>query len=222
MVMPYYFANFLYHPEKGFFPAFPEEEGFLLLAEPSRSARWALYQCGELLPDGEGYTQVPEEFEKLLMAAEEYPPALALARDEFKRHPLPEDVTRAEFVEDYSRLIQSFLDSRGIDGFIQAKAIKDELGYLNPGEIYWIVQYDPVGFIDKVLSSDGDVISIWRYHPAEGTVSWVSDDYHIYRNPASHFDLTESQLKNLTPPSVSPPPPRTESQKSPDLHHTPQ
>lgn len=207
--MPHYYAHLLHHPEEGFCPVFPEEASFLLLAEPGRSTRFALYRCDQFLPEGEGYGRVPEELEKLLMAAEEYPPALALARDELKRRPLPEDVTQEVFVGIYSDLIQAFLASRESDGFIQAKAIEDELGYLNPGEFYWVLQYDPEGLVNKVLSSDGDVLSICRYHPAEGTVSWVSDDYHIYCNPASHFDLSESQLKALTPSSFSPPQPRT-------------
>jgi hypothetical protein len=220
--MVFNIATLLHHPEEGFYPAFPEEVSFLLLAESNRSARWALYQCDQVLLEGEGYVRAPQELEQLLASAEEYPPALALARDELKWHPLPEDVTQEEFIAIYSDLIQTFLNSLGSDGFIQAMAVADELGYLTPGELYWILQYHPEGFADKVLSSNGDVLSICRYHPAEGTVSWVSDDYHIYCNPASHFDLSQSQLKGFTPSSVSPPRPQRAAQTPPNPPHTDQ
>jgi hypothetical protein len=99
----YYFIRWK-HTEEGYAPDIPEDVSFLLLAEPGRAcdgAEFALFRCR--LPDAyespENVHPVSDELVELLQAAEDYPPALALTREDLDR-----DESRSE-TEDYQVVI---------------------------------------------------------------------------------------------------------------------
>ncbi len=84
----YYFINWI-HTKEGYEPALPDDVPFLMLAEPGRAsegAKFALFECD--LPDdfeeSDSISEVPDELLDLLDSAKDYPPALALVRDEMK------------------------------------------------------------------------------------------------------------------------------------------
>ncbi len=61
------------------------------------------------------------------------------------------------------------------DRYLLAEATREEIGYLTPGEFCWVL----------------------KYYPESRTVSWVSDDYSLYTNPVSDFNLDRKALRRL-------------------------
>jgi hypothetical protein len=89
------------HTEAGYVPDIPEGIGVLLLAEPGRACDridFALFKCD--LPDGfekaGGVHPVSDELADLLDSGEDYPPALALTREDMEGD---ESRSEGEFAE---------------------------------------------------------------------------------------------------------------------------
>jgi len=57
-----------------------------------------------------------------------------------------------------------------------AEGAVEDLGYLSKGEFCWVLEYKP----------------------ASKSVRWVSNDYFVYENAASDFNLTQQQLDMLS------------------------
>jgi hypothetical protein len=166
----YYFVRWK-HTENGYTPALPDDVGFMMLAEPGRAsdgASFALFECN--LPDGyrksAAVKPVAPELVELLDSAKDYPPALALARDEVADEVRSEDTFAKKLAE---RLIYH-LERQVNSPFFLAKAVVTESFYKEAGGYYWIVGHH------------------------NGQVKWVSRDYHVYRDSISDFDLDSSEL----------------------------
>ena len=172
--MPYCFMK--YRPAadgEGLSPDCPDSVSCLLLAD-AEEGEWGLWYYVVDEPN----TWTPEHpvgssLADLIESGKRYPPALALARQEtkevFKGHdPTPEDLQRA-----YGAALQHHLSKQHEARYILAMALEGDGEDLCKGEWYWIVAAD------------------------SSVISWVSDDYFLYRSPIATFDLTGAQLKHL-------------------------
>jgi hypothetical protein len=176
--MTFCFARWRRHGADGYEPDLPEGAAFLSLAEPGRSARWGVFAVSGALDDVAiaALSRVPPKLDVLLHSGQHYPPALALARDDMNRAFTAKQPTRLKFVAVYSAVIRAHLRRQARAPYRLAQVEVDETGYLAKGEFVWVLRYDP----------------------QSREVYWVSDDFHVYRNPAKHFRLSRAMLKDLT------------------------
>jgi len=172
----YYFIHWR-HTEEGYVPDIPEDVSLVVLAEPGRAshgAEFALFKCR--LPDEyEGFRSanpVPNELAKLLDSAEDYPPALALAREDLEGE---ESWSEIEFSQKLTERLVFYLDRQIHSSFFLAKARRTEVGYKQAGGYYWIV-----GYKDKL-------------------VLWVSRDYQVYQDPLDDFELDSNEMERRFP-----------------------
>ncbi len=165
----YYFIRWK-HTKDGYVPDIPEETSCLMLAEPGRASKFALFRCD--LPEdyekSKGISEVSDELVELLHSAEDYPPALALTRKDLESD---ESASHIEFSKKLVDRLTFYLQEQAHSPFFLAKAKKTELGYKHAGGYYWIV-----GYKDKSLL-------------------WVSRDYIVYRAPLDDFDVHASEIE---------------------------
>jgi hypothetical protein len=180
--MTFCFARWRRHGADGYEPDLPDGAAFLLLAEPGKAARWGVFCVDSRLDDPAlvSLGRVPTELEMLLHSGRQYPPALALAKDEMTRVFTGKRPSRKQFVTAYSADIRAHLRNQSHSRYRLAEAVVHDPGYLTAGEFYWALSYNP----------------------GLRTVRWVSDDYHIYHNPAKHFRLGRAALRDLIPPKA--------------------
>lgn len=119
-----------------------------------------------------GGVPVGPELSQVLRAASEYPPALALAREQVLLRKKG-FLHRPRFEWEYRILPQFFLDARPQSPFFQTHA--------------------------RVWQSMMDSLLVWIVRRnAEGTqVGWVSSDYFVYLDPIEDFEITPQQLARL-------------------------
>ena len=160
----------------------------MLLAEPKRDkdlpngdGTFALYsvsgQDGKITPEvaaHHGLEAVSRELENLLWAAEQYPPALALARDEVS---LVDCETRAALSDLLVARLRHHLAAQPHAPYFLAEATQIETGHKYAGGFYWIV----------------------GYNPTRNRVAWVSSDFFVYSYPSSHFALDPALLAERFP-----------------------
>ncbi len=160
-----------------FSPIFPDSVGWLLLADYEKST-WNLYECSTNNDKWSPNYPVTKETYKLIdLAKEEFPPALALMREEIS--------LKTDFVSDdliafeklISDVLKKYLAMKDDNKFILAEVNNEEIGYLYKDEIYW-------------------VLGLSAKNP--NYVKWVSDDYFVYTNHIDDFLLTQKQKDNLT------------------------
>jgi len=168
----YYFIHWRYTPE-GYEPALPHEVPFSMLAEPdqaSRGAKFALFECDLLegFEESDSISEVSSELSELLDSAKDYPPALALARDELKLEPHCSEI---EFSNKLVERLNHHLQKQVKSPYFMAKAMSTETGYRHAGGYYWIVGCEG----ERVL--------------------WVSRDYYIYRDALWDFELDMSEVE---------------------------
>lgn len=175
--MRYCFANWVDSPEGGQEPLLPENHGFLLLADFGPNTPWAIFDVRfvEDEPVAVGLERVPDDLGILLDSARAYSPAMAIARDDMTRHWQGRSPSRSEFAASLAEALRQQLRAQPESRYRLARAVVDELGYLAKGEYAWIVGYDSVSH----------------------EVSWVSSDFHVYKNPAGDFDLNVDELGRL-------------------------
>jgi hypothetical protein len=168
----YYFIRWK-HTKHGYAPDIPEETSFLMLAEPGRAcdgAGFALFRCH--LPDGyekfKGITEVSDELVDLLHSAEDYPPALALTREDLETD---ESRSTTEFSKKLVERLTFYLQEQIRSPFFMARARRTQSGYKYAGGYYWIV-----GYKDK-------------------SVLWVSRDYTVYHDPLDDFEIDASEIE---------------------------
>lgn len=156
-------------------PAFPPRVGGLLLAD-SGCGNWGIYEYDDSADSAwSPETPVTVALMKLIESAKRFPPALALARDDVsrvfrKRAPAPEELADS-FEAALARRLSQQTDMR----FVLARAVGEQFGFMCAGEWYW------------VLAASKD----------RTAVRWVSDDYFVYANPATDFELTDCNLDEL-------------------------
>jgi hypothetical protein len=161
------------HTEEGYVPDIPEGIGFLMLAESGRAcdgAAFALFKC--CLPDdyekSEGVNHVSDELVELLHSAEDYPPALALTREDLESE---ESRSEIEFSKTLVERLTFYLQEQIHSPFFIAEAKKTKIGYKHAGGYYWIV-----GCKDT-------------------SVLWVSRDYYVYQDPLGDFELDANEIE---------------------------
>jgi hypothetical protein len=167
----YYFIRWR-HTEEGYEPDLPYDVSFSMLAEPGRAsdgAGFALFECD--LPEEFGKTdsicEVPDELSELLDSAKDYPPALALTRDELK---FDNSCSETKFANMLSDHLTHHLEKQINSQFFLAKAKSSEIGYRYAGGYYWIV------------GCKGEM------------VQWVSRDYHVYQDSVEEFELNLDEV----------------------------
>jgi len=176
--MQYYFADLVAAPEGGRAPRLPDNSGFLEVADPGRNASWGLYRvtCADDGPVMAGFERAPIELCRMLRSAGGYPPALALARHAVERRFAGTTPSREEFAAAYAEDLKRRLRAQPQSRYRLAEVLAEEVGYLSPGDFVWVIQY----------------------RPEDRTVLWVSGDFHLYRNAASDFALTDGELSGLS------------------------
>ncbi len=167
--MEYLLTDWRAAADEGREPDLPEAWGFLVLFDLEDNC---LVQTRERVPDDHP-RRVPLALHTLIDAAKGYPPALARAKHRIcKRGPgLPTRLDAATI----AMALREELDRQPTDRAVLAKSGVDEVGYRCGGEYVWILG----------MSSDGE------------RVSWVADDFHVYTDLASGFELTEVHLARL-------------------------
>jgi hypothetical protein len=155
---------------------FPPElgTGYLLMASPL-DPKWGVFRCGREVPLSKHITAIPDDLRSALWSAEQYPPALALARDAISGEFSERQLDRNRFFERYRDLLVDYMSRQPSAPYILVRAVGDELGYLTRGQFYWVL----------------------RYLKDSNTVQWVSADYFVYQNRASDFALSQEQLAAL-------------------------
>lgn len=170
--------EFLQPYADGMSPAFPEGITFLLIAD-YRDSPYGLYAWRQTDVEAEKYNPprpANQKLASLIYSAYGYPPALAIARSRIEKHFKEATPDIAEFEAAYTTILETLLAEVATAGYFMAAAQKKEIGYLRPGEWYWLLGVD-------------------KSKPVN--VFWVSDDYFIYKNPASDFSLTDQQTQAL-------------------------
>jgi len=172
--MPYCFLD--YRPARDGqspSPDCPEGIGFVLLADLP-GVPWGLFETGA---DDAWSPQNPvrEELAALIESGKRYPPALALARQEVKEVFGDHGPSHAEFARAYGAALRNHLSRQHESPYVLAPALKDQVGDLIRGEWYWVLQISG----------------------SPPTATWVSDDFHVFNNKITDFDLTVQQLKRL-------------------------
>ncbi len=164
--------------------ALPDKVSWTLFAEFWDLSPLAI--IGLELPDGDplpgNLCPVAPELAVLLGSAEDYPPALALARGglwqryrELSRDGLPLDSDT--FQRELATLLRYHLDSQPNAPYMLAKAVCGS-AYIQEGAYCWLVGFEP----------------------QENCVWWVSDDYHVYQDDIEVFDVTREQVSRLPNP----------------------
>lgn len=133
---------------------------------------WAIFEVDIDEPEPQ-LSLVSEDLETLLDSAQIYPPALALALYELEQET---PANRSGFDVRFCALLRQLLRNQGQDPYILLETKEDEMGYLQKGEFVWAI----------------------RYFPETNEISWVSDDYQIYTNPAKDFEVDIDQIRKLT------------------------
>ena len=175
----YYIADYVPMPgTAGFTPAFPDGTGFVLLAGPSSQPTWGIFACCAEVDSSESVEPVSTDVGSMIESGRQYPPALALARDDASAFPDHLQMNRREFADRYAERVAHHLSRQSQAPYVIAEAVVDEPGYLNSGRQYWIL----------------------RYLRGAKEVRWVSDDFQVYQNPASDFQLTAKHLEELLMP----------------------
>ena len=159
-------------------PAIPRGVGFNLIAAPAHDARWGLFCVWAEVPLSHQVRVVPPSTALAVISAERYPPAFALARNIVAEEFDGQVVTDEMFCARYAECLRDIMRQQEGAPYVLAEAINDELGYLQSGQYYWVV----------------------RYLRGAEKVAWVSDDFHVYHNPASDFALSAAQLERLLLP----------------------
>ena len=176
----YYFIDWIKsEAEEGFEPSLPEGVDFALVAEnKNKNERWGVFEC-----DFEDYNQfkdkiVSELLISLLYSAVKFPPVMAYSRYEIEEKSKNTTFTKNEFDFEFCKIIKKNIHNCKQQDFVFAKASANETGYLAENEYFWVVSAKKDNW--------GKIV-----------VSWVSDDYFFYRNPAKDFDLSELELNKL-------------------------
>ena len=175
--MPHYFIGYQ-KDGNGWAPPIPHGIGFLLLAGPGVDPPWGLFTVEADLPASAHVRTISDELEHLIRSAERFPPALAIARDLVTAEFDSASPTHEEFSARYVTLLLQQLRDQANAPYLLTKAVGSELGYLIPGEFYWVL----------------------RYLRGSSAVAWVSADYFVYQNPVTDFDLSPEQLERLLMP----------------------
>ena len=181
--MPYCFMKL--RPERegeGFEPDFPDDMSYLLLAD-CQSSDLGLYQFShdENSEDWCPKYPVSDELEALLESGKRYPPAIAITRDTVSRVYRNRKPTLQDFSATLVETLKTNLANQSVAGYILAPASQEEIGYISKSEWYWVLQ---------ISKSDPNLIH------------WVSDDYFIYSNAITDFELTDEQIRNLKEKSM--------------------
>ena len=179
--MWYYLIDYV-SAGRGSAPSLAPGVGFLLLAAPAFDPPWGLFQVDQELPLSEHIRLVPRETEAALRSAIRYPPAVALARDAMPNEFEDRQPTDAEFCSRYAACLREHMALQSRAPYMFVEATRNELGYLSPGQFYWVL----------------------RYLRGSETVAWVSSDYFLYHNPAADFDLLPEQAEALLLPFRTP------------------
>ncbi|MBZ0165751.1 MAG: hypothetical protein K8I00_03015 [Candidatus Omnitrophica bacterium] len=133
---------------------------------------WAIFEV-EVEDPQPRLNLVSEDLETLLDSSQTYPPALSLAVYELEQET---PSSRADFDERFCTLLRKLLKNQPEDPYLLLESREDELGYLRKGEFVWAI----------------------RYFPETNEISWASDDFQIYSNPAKDFHVTDEQIRQLT------------------------
>lgn len=173
------FVKMRHNKRPGWRPDLPKNCGFLLLAD-ARGLHWGIYKLStnQDLSSNPNVVPVSNTLRTLVHSAKMYPPAMALARDYLSRKFANRKPTRMQFERAYASTLRNHLKYQDKARFRLVEAVADEVGYLTRGGFYWAVRYDE----------------------ATKCVSWVSDDFFIYRNPVTDFKINPSVLRCLTRP----------------------
>jgi hypothetical protein len=168
----YYIANWK-QTDEGFVADLPECSGYCVIAEPAGSPTFAILHIN--IPKDEmshpGVEALSLELGGLIHSAEQYAPALAIARAEMRRK---YSACRATFAADFSQNLKNQLALQRQSPYFLAAVRRTQAGYKYQGDFYWIVGYYP----DRVGRE----------------ISWVSGDYYIYQDALEDFDCDEAFL----------------------------
>ncbi len=164
--------------QEGKMPKLPEDVPFLLLAGTPEISNWALFECD--LPEdyefNDSIEPVSEELEILLYSAKNYPPAMALARDDMEiACKSLTNISKEVFNEMFKNILKQHLQLQKHSSHFLAESMVDDEDYLIKGAFYWVIGFDP----------------------DSNEIEWVSDDYFIYQNPVADFGLDPLKLRNM-------------------------
>lgn len=174
----YHFANLVPCKDlsEGFEPDLPDYvTGFISVSPNNPDCKWCLCDS-EIDLDYEGdfaaLEVVSNELDVLLFSAKAYPPALAISLSEANSI-CP--ITKNEYQALLASLIKKNLRHQASSNYILCEVLIGQVGYLTKGEFVWIISYEA----------------------EKETVQWVSDDFYIYSDHISNFDISRELLNRL-------------------------
>ena len=159
-------------------PDLPDEAGFLLISSPG-NLPWGIYRIRSFDRWHERHpsvSRVPLTLEELLISAEGYPPALALAKHEMDDLFREDFTTREQLAHEMTLSLRSLFEGQSESPYVLAKSLKEESGYRSAGEFVWLV---------RTLGDEAE------------RVLWVSGDYELYADAACEFELSQKAIDKL-------------------------
>jgi hypothetical protein len=159
-------------------PDLPPSVDYSLYAEPSpRDASFGLFRVSVAPKDliSQSVLTIDSRLQAQIRAAEGFPPALALAREETARRISGPNIAKTRFTITYLEVLEEMLAAQDVSPFFLARAKVDEPGLFCRGGFYWLIGHDP----------------------QQRTVKWVSDDYYVQIAPQASFEVPSYQLPRL-------------------------
>jgi len=172
----YYFLDWnKCQDEDGYEPSLPDGVGFWLVADNlGKRHSWAIFNVR--IEEDCSLAKVSNKLRNLLDSAMRFPPAFAISRALMETDSKKNIYTKEEYDKKYQDIIRNTIEECRTKKYVFAQAKRNEVGYVNSGEYYWLL---------KIVKNGGAM------------VSWVSDDYYIYENPISYFELTVLEIERL-------------------------
>lgn len=169
----YYFIRWR-NTQDGKVADLPEDVDYAMLAEPSSSSDYALFEC--IVPDeyedSEAVEPVSDYLSDLLESAKDYPPALALAREEVKSE---RSIFESEFAKQLIERLEFHLKRQKSSPYFMARRINRHTQWRSEGGFNWIVGYKSQDALRKI--------------------AFVSDDYYICHAPVEDFDVEVAEIE---------------------------
>lgn len=140
---------------------------------------WLLAECfcsqaNFVVPDS--FQNVPENLKLLLHSAQQFPPALALSRQDLEKENDLSDITQESYANLLADRLKTHLKNQSSMNCVRAQAKEDCLiGYLFKGQYAWVIAYEP----------------------NRKELFWVTGDFFIYNDSVELFDISEEQLALL-------------------------
>jgi len=137
----YYFVDWK-ETQDGKVANLPEDVDYMMVAEPSSISDYALFDCvvRDEYEDSETVESVSDYLHDLLESSKDYPPALALIRNEVLSD---QAVSKDEFAAQLIERLEFHLQHQRVNPYFMARKINRHIRWNSKGGFYWIIGSKP-------------------------------------------------------------------------------